>query len=186
MEHLHARKAWRRAALRRGLTLASVAVLAVSAAACGSDANGEGSGEGSSTVTVFFVDGDGMLRPVEHEVEGAEGMRAEGRAVAAVKALVHEQPEDEALKTHWAERCAAGAKVESLASEGQLVTLKVHGPAGVTCKRTGAQLEQQRQQLAWTVIDNLGVDASTPVRLIAFNDAPIWDDVVADKAMLAQ
>ena len=62
----------------------------------------------------------------------------------------------------------------------------MHGPAGVTCKRTGAQLEQQRQQLAWTVIDNLGVDASTPVRLIAFNDVPIWDDVVADQAMLAQ
>jgi hypothetical protein len=158
-------------------------------AGCGSDAGGEG-GEGeaeASTVTVYWVDGDGKLSAVEREVEGADRMRPQGRAVAAVQELMLTTPaKDDDLISHWGGRCAVGAKVEDLAEEGRVVTLRVRGAAGVMCQRKGAALAQQRQQLAWTVVENLEADPSTPVRLYGPNGAVMWEDVVADEKFLAK
>lgn len=178
---------WRRATTARHvLAVGSVAALLAVTAACGSDAGADDEpGADGSTVTVYFVDGDGRLRPVQHEVKGADGMRPQGRAVAAVEALVHTVPDEKGLSSHWAERCAAGAKVEELDEADGRVSVKVHGPVGVVCKRTGAKLEQQRQQLAWTVVANLDSDPATPVRFLGFNDTLIWDGVVADENALA-
>lgn len=173
--------------VRKSLVLAAVIALAL-VQGCGSETEEGGDADASaSTVTVHWVDADGKLRPVEVDVPGADDMRPQGRAMAALEKLIHTTPEkDDDLISHWGGRCAVGAKIDSLSTEGSAVVLEVRGAAGVMCKRSGAELEQQRQQLAWTVVENLEVDASTPVRLFGSNGAMMWEDVVADEGILAE
>lgn len=187
MDHLDSTALRRRTTgVRKGLVVAAVTALAL-VQGCGSETEGGGEPEATaSTVTVHWVDGDGKLRPVEVDVPGAADMRPQGRAMAAVDKLIHTQPEEDDLSSHWGGRCAVGAKLDSLSTEGNAVVLRVRGAAGVMCKRSGAKLEQQRQQLAWTVVENLEVDASTPVRLFGSNGAVMWEDVVADEGILAE
>lgn len=177
----------RRATVRRSLAVLTVAALAL-VAGCGEESGdgGDASNEESSTVTVFWVNGDGKLSPTEVEVSGADQMRPQGRALAALEELVQTTPDEDGLRSHWGGRCAVGAKVDSLTPESSRVTVRVRGAAGVMCSRKGANLEQQRQQLAWTVVENLETDPSTPVRLYGSNGAPMWGDVVADEKILAE
>lgn len=173
---------------RGGVALAMATLIACAASSCGDD---DGSGaasasDGGNTVKVFMVDKDGKLVGVEKEVAGAEQMRSQGRALAAVKALVSTTTaKDESPLSHWGGRCAAGAMVEGLEEEGRVISVRVNGPAGVMCARTGAELTQQRQQLAWTVIANMGADPGTPVRLYGPNRGVMWEDVVASEKVLA-
>ncbi|MFC6695044.1 hypothetical protein [Nocardioides daphniae] len=163
-------------------------LVALTASACGDDdGKGAASAEASgSSVKVFMVDDDGNLVGVEKEVDGAEQMRPQGRALAAVKLLVSTTTaKGDSPLSHWGGRCAAGAKVEGLEEEGRVISVRVNGPAGVMCSRSGAELTQQRQQLAWTVIENMGADPSTPVRLYGPNRAVMWEDVVASEKVLA-
>ena len=162
-------------------------VAALTLQACGSETEESAApGQTAETVTVHWVNADGKLEPVEVDVAGADRMRPQGRAMAALEKLIHTTPEkDDDLISHWGGRCAVGAKIDELTAERGVVTMRVRGAAGVMCKRNGAKLEQQRQQLAWTVVDNLEVDASTPVRLYGSNGALMWEDVVADEKALA-
>lgn len=167
----------------RGAVLALAA--AVTLAGCGGDAGGAEEPEGT-TVQVFMVDADGKLAAVDQPVDGAEQMRPQGRALAAVEALVHSETDESAgLVTHWGGRCAAGAKVVSVEQESRVVAVRVHGAAGVVCVDEGPHLVEQRQQLAWTVVENLGVDPATPVRLHGSNGGLLWKDIVADQNILA-
>lgn len=180
--------AWsRRRRVGRARGVALVLAAAVVVTGCGADAGGAGEPKGDeATVRVFMVDGDGKLVPVDQSVGGAEQLRPQGRALAAVEALVHSEVEEaEGLVSHWGGRCAVGAKVVTVEREAKVVAVRVHGAAGVVCVARGARLTQQRQQLAWTVVENLGVDPATPVRLYGSNGGLLWKDVVAQEGILA-
>lgn len=172
-------------ARRRGAVAAVVGV-ALAAAGCGASGTEVDAPERSGTVAVYAVV-DGKLVVVEHEVGGADQMRPQGRALAAVEALVLDKAErPEGAITQWGGRCSSGAKVDQVEVEAARVVVRVRGAAGVMCQRTGKALEQQRQQLAWTAVDNLEVDPATPVRLYGPNGGVMWEDVVADEGLLAR
>lgn len=170
---------------RGGAALVLATLLALTASACGGDEGPAAAGETSSTVKVYMVNGEGKLTAVETKVDGAGQMRPQGKALAAVKLLVSTTATDDPL-SHWGGRCAAGAKVESLAQEGDVIVVRVNGPAGVMCQRSGTALTQQRQQLAWTVVDNMQASPGTPVRLYGPNRGLMWQDVVANEDVLAR
>lgn len=172
---------------RRGGAALILAPLLAFTASCGDDEGGGAAAEESSgsTVKVYMVDGDGKLTAVETKVDGADQMRPQGKALAAVKLLVSTTATDD-LMSHWGGRCAAGAKVESLEQEGNVISVRVNGPAGVMCQRSGTALTQQRQQLAWTVVDNMQASPGTAVRLYGPNRGLMWQDVVANEDVLAK
>ena len=170
------------------LTVAGASALAVLGllSGCGTDEAAPETKASTSGVPVYFVDQSGKLASVEQQLAGADKMRSQGKAVAAVEALLTVVPEkDSKLKSHWGGPCGVGTGVESLQKDGPLITLRVRGAAGVACDVKGAEVAQQRQQLAWTIVENLGVDPTTPVRMYGPNGAVMFNDVVADEKFLA-
>lgn len=174
---------------RRSTPLAAVsaAIALVLLTGCGGDDGDSDSEKGSVGIPVYFVDDAGKLSPVDQELSGGDRMRGQGRAMAALEALVALTPEEgSGLTSHWGGKCGVGAGVESLQKDGDLITIKMRGAAGVTCNRSGAEEAQQRQQLAWTVVTNLDAAPSTPVQMYGPNGALMFKDVVADESFLAK
>lgn len=172
--------------VRRRRAVAAALGIGLLVTGCGASGSETDAPEGSDVVAVYAVV-DGKLTVVDHEVAGAGQMSPQGRALTALEALVLDAVErpDGAI-TQWGGRCSSGAKVDQVEVKDSRVEVRVRGAAGVICPRTGRALEQQRQQLAWTVVDNLDVDPSTPVRLYGSNGAVMWEDVVADEGLLAR
>ena len=171
---------------RKRVAVAAALTAAVLLGGCGNDGDDSSDDEKTTALSVYFVDNEGKLVPVEHEVAGADKMSSQGRALAAVEALISETPEKESgLKSHWGGSCGVGASVKSLQKQSGLITLKVNGPGGVACNRKGPEELQQRQQLAWTIVENLGGAATTPVQMYTPNGAILFTDLVADESYLA-
>lgn len=110
------------------------------------------------------------------------------RAVTAVKELMKVEFTDGAkYSSFWGKICRLGDEVksvDSLSSERVvLVTFARRG--GELCDIVRGGDDLRSQQLAWTVVTNLGVDDTTVVRLVGPDQKPLADDIVARRFALA-
>lgn len=165
----------------RLLGLPVALLLLVGATGCGNEDAAAGAEGGEGALVVYMVK-DGAVTPVFQESTAqVKAMRPQGRAVLAVNTLFQEAPESDAPHTtYWGAACVTGATVASLTNNAGQVTLTLGGAGGRVCSQDGEAEELQRQQLAWTIIDNLEVDASTPIKVVGHNTAVIWDGLLAD------
>ncbi len=107
----------------------------------------------TTSVTVYevrSVDGRPWLQPTQVSTEDSED--AAHDAVSAL--LAFGSP-----RTNIWKACPGG-ELRSIDRSGEVVTVALTGTPGATCRTTPEALEAERQQLAWTVRDALGVDVS--------------------------
>lgn len=119
---------------------------------------------------------------------GTSSRTPEARAVAGVKALMAVEEDKGAKYSNlWGKPCGLGTgvrSVESLTAEPVIeVTLTGQGGGLFDLTIRGSVLRSQ--QLAWTVVKNLGVKESTPVRVLGPDGSAVLDDVVPDRTYLA-
>lgn len=168
----------------RAVAVAASVLLVLTTAGCGDEQSPAAADEAG--VPVYFVE-DGKLKPVLQESsKPVDSMRPQGRAELAVRALLRDEPaEDAGHSTHWGRSCVSGASIKSLTNNAGRITLTLGGAGGRVCTKKGVEDELQQQQLAWTIVENFDVDPSTPIAVIGQNGAAIWESLVADESLLA-
>lgn len=107
------------------------------------------------------------------------------RAAAAVEAMM-DVVDDEERSNLWGEFCALGDGVGTIESDDRRVTVTLTGEGGALCDLSEHGYELRRQQLAWTVVDNLEADPAMQVRVITSAGTMPWPDTVVDRAYLAE
>jgi len=140
-------------------------------------------------VTMFLVDnGTNRLVAVPPPTWPSLDVRTpRARTRVAIEALLAGKPEKgRTYSTYWGTFCGPGDGVESIRSSSTAVVVTLTGSGGATCDLSAEGYALQHQQLAWTVVENLGVDPRTPVRLVSASGLELWgEDVVADRSYLA-
>lgn len=110
------------------------------------------------------------------------------RAAAAIEALMAVKARKEAkYSSLWNKVCRLGTgvrSVEALSSE-PVVVVTLTGRGGALCDMTQEGYDLRSQQLAWTVVKNLEVDESTPVRILVPDGKALLADIVPDRSFLA-
>ncbi|KRC65252.1 hypothetical protein ASE12_11055 [Aeromicrobium sp. Root236] len=139
--------------------------------------------------TMFLVDNDtDQLVAVPAPIWPSLDVRTpRARTAAAIEALMAGEPmKGRTYSTYWGTFCRRGTGVKSIEQTSARVTVTLTGSGGALCDLSAEGHALQRQQLAWTVVENLGIDPRTPVRLMHGRDFRMWEeDVVADRAYLA-
>lgn len=110
------------------------------------------------------------------------------RALAAVEALLAAKESGDRFSSLWGEVCGLGTGVDSIeqADAAAPVIVRLSGEGGALCDLTRRGGELRRQQLAWTVVTNLGVPESTAVRLLGPSGVALDADTTPDPAYLAR
>ncbi|MET0767505.1 MAG: hypothetical protein ABWY50_07675 [Aeromicrobium sp.] len=143
---------------------------------------------GGETLPIFLVgvDSDGLERveaPVDISV-AASGTPMR-RVHAAVEAMMRVEDDDERSNL-WGRFCGLGDGVGTIETDARRVTIVLTGEGGALCDLSQRAFELRRQQLAWTVVENLGADPATLVRVVTSGMAMPWEDTVVDRAYLAE
>lgn len=116
---------------------------------------------------------------------------SEAKAAAAVEALMDvKEGSKNTYSTLWGTVCGLGTGVRSVevgeASDPAGVVVTLTGDGGGQCDLTTREgYELRNQQLAWTVVHNLGVDEATAVIMRGPNGNELLDaPIVPDRAFL--
>ena len=146
----------------------------------------------SAGITVpMYLLRDGALvavpAPVDVSIEHGSPTR---RAAAAMEALMAVKPRQESpYQNLWGRLCRLGTGVRSVehVAARHLVVVRLEGRAGDLCDLRTDALVLREQQLAWTVLTNLGLDATTSVRVLGPDGRRVTGppDVVPDASLLA-
>jgi hypothetical protein len=110
------------------------------------------------------------------------------RALTAVDELMKVELRDGArYSSFWGTICRLGdgvTSVDLLPSE-RVVVVTFTSRAGELCDITRGGDDLRGQQLAWTVVTNLGVADTTAVRLVGPDQERLTDDIVPRRSVLA-
>jgi hypothetical protein len=149
-------------------------------------------GAGAAALAGAYLVKDGTNHLVPVAVPSESGTHAGPDAAKnALEGLLGIEPKQGAeLQSLWDDFCAPGQGVTSVTATRKLVTVKLSGDAAALCDLSMEGWNLQRQQFAWTVMDNLdgfdGLAADTPVRLLGPSGVRMWDDVVAKPRYVEQ
>ena len=177
--------------------------LLILVAATGCTSSGEPTpDDGRSTTTTSAPpapDPQGLIYLIERESRRLVGVPArvptedvkppEVLAALAVEALMAKEEQGPRYDNLWNGICRVGTGVESVVSRPSvpLVVVSLTGArGGALCDMSPKGRELQRQQLAWTIVRNLGVDDSTTVRVQGASGSDMLEgDVTPDPTYLA-
>ena len=152
---------------------------------------GSGTMERSARPTVvMFLIRSGSLQSVDALLRPPGPDRTpQQRAVAGVTALLATDESGGRFSSLWGRTCGLATGVESVEppdGDGSPAVVRLTGEGGQLCDLTRRATTLRQQQLAWTVVTNLGIDPATPVRVIGARGKALFDDVTPEPAYVVR
>ena len=179
--------------MRRLSSVVGVAMFAACVVGCGEQRVGYGNTVAAYDTYGYAVDATGTrtdgpryLRRTTAEVPDTDS--PEEQLMLAVTVLLDEGgPASPGTTTYWEGICAPGHRPEGVEIRSDLVVVRLAGavPGHRKCAMTASEREVQRQQLAWTVRNNLDpfAEEEPPLVRVVEADGDTWE-AVADVSFI--